>query len=406
MYMKINLTLLATRLPVVPLSLVVGCYRSEMQKFKVAFLGGSIDSAIGRTHQVACQMDHRFELVAGAFSTDEHRAKETAERWCVKPSRSYASWRELIASEKERVDAFVVLTPIPVHTEMVMELLAVGAHVICEKALAGTTYEIENIISALGSTNQERWLRTTYNYTGYPMLREIRSWVLEGRFGNVHRVDVQMPQESFIRLGADGSTPDPQEWRKVDGRVPTVALDLGTHLVNLIRFSTGEIIESVAAVSSEVGCIKGVVDDVSVLGRLGGGGLATMQYGKVSLGRSNGMKINIFGSEGAVEWVQEFPEFLNVADKFGSNRTVHRNSPEIRVANKKRYERFKYGHPAGFVEAFANHYWDLADDLSARLEGCPVLGNEYTFTASDALMDLKILEGITEASLSSKWITV
>jgi predicted dehydrogenase len=355
---------------------------------------------------VACQMDHRFELVAGAFSTDVQRAKETADRWCVDPNRSYASWRELIASEKEQVDAFVVLTPIPAHTEMVVELLATGAHVICEKALAGTTKEIENIISALGSTSQNRWLRTTYNYTGYPMLREIRSWMLEGRFGKIHRIDVQMPQESFMRHGADGSKPDPQEWRKVDGLIPTVALDLGTHLVNLIRFSTGEIIESVAAVSSEVGSVKGVVDDVSVLGKLSGGGLATMQYGKVSLEHSNGMKINIFGSEGAVEWVQEFPEFLHVADKQGGNRTVHRSSPEVQVANKKRYERFKYGHPAGFVEAFANHYWDLADDLSARLVGRSVPKNEYTFTAFDAHMDLKVLEGITEASLTSKWVAV
>ena len=33
------------------------------------------------------------------------------------------------------------------------------------------------------------------------------------------------------------------------------------------------------------------------------------------------------------------------------------------IAYKKRYNRYKSGHPSGFIEAFANLYSDLADDL-------------------------------------------
>ena len=35
----------------------------------------------------------------------------------------------------------------------------------------------------------------------------------------------------------------------------------------------------------------------------------------------------------------------------------------VDVANKRRYNRFKSGHPAGFIEAFANLYSDIADCL-------------------------------------------
>jgi hypothetical protein len=75
------------------------------------------------------------------------------------------------------------------------------------------------------------------------------------------------------------------------------------------------------------------------------------------------------------------------------------------VANQGRYSRFKVGHPAGFVEAFANYYHDTADALAAHLAGTAV-ASEYVFGIDDALQGLRVLEAIADSSINRCWAKV
>lgn len=83
--------------------------------FKIAFIGGGINSAIGEVHRAASQMDGFFKLVAGAFSTHEAVNLETAEAWGVPPDRVYANYKDLLTVEKGKLDAVVVLAPTDFH---------------------------------------------------------------------------------------------------------------------------------------------------------------------------------------------------------------------------------------------------------------------------------------------------
>ena len=78
------------------------------------------------------------------------------------------------------------------------------------------------------------------------------------------------------------------------------------------------------------------------------------------------LRVRIFGDKGAAEWVQTDPEFIWLSDRFGARSMINRASPGVQVANQDRYSRFKPGHPAGFIEAFANYYYDLANSLEVR----------------------------------------
>ncbi|MBI5088475.1 MAG: Gfo/Idh/MocA family oxidoreductase, partial [Actinobacteria bacterium] len=89
---------------------------------KVGFIGGGKNSAVGRTHAVASQMDGRWELVAGAFSRHTDVNLRTGSDWGVDADRTYASWTQLVESEAGRLDAVVVLTPTPQHDEQVLAL--------------------------------------------------------------------------------------------------------------------------------------------------------------------------------------------------------------------------------------------------------------------------------------------
>ena len=94
-----------------------------------------------------------------------------------------------------------------------------------------------------------------------------------------------------------------------------------------------------------------------------------------------------------------------MADASADVRIVDRVSPGIRVASDPRYERFKAGHPAGFLEAFANLYWDLADSLiEFRTSGTQA--SEFVFGAGHAANGLRMLETIARSSKGRTWCAV
>lgn len=79
----------------------------------LGFIGGGVNSAIGLTHRIACQMDGHFQLVAGCFSRRQEINQQTAHEWGISPERCYVDVMSFIASEKARLDAVVILAPTP-----------------------------------------------------------------------------------------------------------------------------------------------------------------------------------------------------------------------------------------------------------------------------------------------------
>ncbi len=373
------------------------------ERLRLGFIGGGLNSAVGRTHAVASQMDGRWELVAGAFSRHADVNTQTGASWGVDPARVHADWHSLLAEEAGKLDAVVVLTPTPQHAEQVSALLAAGFDVICEKALAGSSESAMDLRRRADANG--RFLAVTYNYSGYPMMRELRARMEAGELGRIVAVNVEMPQEGFLRLNADGQPIQPQEWRQHDGAIPTVSLDLGTHTHHLVQFLLGtEPVELVAAqahhgrvstVAYYVSCIAHYPEDVDV----------NMWYGKCALGHRNGLRIRVYGEKAAAEWFQMNPEELRVSDAFANVRIIDRVSPGTLAANAVRYERFKAGHPAGFLEAFANLYWDFADALvEFRAHGRFTSG--YVYGGAEAVDGLRMLETIARSSHTRSWLAI
>jgi len=217
----------------------------KKEPYQIAFIGGGINSAIGEVHKAASQMDGHFELVAGAFSTHAETNQKTARTWGVADERTYADYHELLKAEKGKLDAVVVLAPTDYHKDIVIDALNAGFPVICEKSLATSVAEGEAIAKVVADT--KGFFCTTYNYTGYPMVRELKQFIADGKLGKIQQVQVEMPQEGFMRLGANNEPPKPQSWRLKDTVIPKISLDLGSHLHNMIYFLTGERPEHIVA---------------------------------------------------------------------------------------------------------------------------------------------------------------
>ncbi len=374
----------------------------QPKPLSLAFIGGSIASAVGYTHNVASQMDHRWVLVAGCFSTRTVINQETGERWGLSPDRVYADWQTLLRKEKGRVDAVVVLTPTPSHAEIVKAALRAGFPVICEKALATTREEVLGIQKVVESA--EGFLAVTYNYSGYPMLRELREKIQAGDLGEILQILVEMPQEGFIRTGIGGERPQPQSWRLQDGAIPTIYLDLAVHLHHLNYFLTGRHPVKVVADQDSHGWFDGVIDNVSCMLRYDDGMQGHMWYSKSALGYRNGLKVRVFGRRGSAEWLQTNPEELFVNHTDGRREILDR-AGSVRLSGMSRYERFKAGHPAGFIEAFGNLYVDLADAVLAFRNGLPS-HSPHVFGVSHAAAGMTLLEAIVCSAREEKWIHI
>jgi predicted dehydrogenase len=369
-----------------------------MRKLRLAFIGGGVNSAVGTTHKIASQMDERFELLAGCFGIEKEVNEQTAELWHVK--RLYPSWRALLTGEKDRLDALTVVTPTSMHTEIVIEAIKLGYPVICEKALTASVTDALNIKEAVAKN--DGYLAVTYNYTGYPMVRELRSMIKQGKLGKISQVHIEMPQEGFARLDSKGEPMTPQEWRLRDGEIPTISLDLGVHLHSIIYFLTGERPVEVIAAQNSFGLFKQVVDNVACLARYTNDVLCNVWYSKAALGHRNGLRVRVYGEKGSAEWFQMEPEILNINDNKGHSLTVDRGNVDVSITTQPRYGRFKAGHPAGFIEAFANLYNDIADSIIAHKERTKI-PSEYVFGVDKALEGLYMMRAIARSAKSRAW---
>jgi predicted dehydrogenase len=367
---------------------------------KLAFIGGGKTSAVGYVHFCAAHMDHKFQVVAGAFCRDKAQNKATALHWGVDSQRTYQDWREMVELEAEHVDAFVVLTPTPHHVEVLKHLFAKQVPVICEKAMVCDPEEVEQLRPFYNSDKQ--FLAVTFNYSGYAMVRELKHLVNTGKLGDIQKIHLEMPQEGFRRPpDIAGKAATPQAWRLRDGDVPTICLDLGVHLHHLSSFLLDEEpLETIAEFSNH-SQYPNLIDDVQMLLKYPSGIKGSMWMSKTAIGHRNGLQIRIYGDKGSAKWVQLNPDELELNYNDGRREILDR-AGQCDYAHEFRYNRMKPGHPTGFVEAFANLYNDIAEQLIAYHNQANTQ-NPYVFGLEHAFDGLKLFAAAKRSTETGQW---
>jgi predicted dehydrogenase len=368
-----------------------------MNKIKIAFLGGGINSAIGKTHFIAINMDNRYDLICGCFSRNEEINMKSAAIYGIPKNRIYNNLESLIENEKNSIDALSILTPTPNHKDEVIFALKNNINVICEKALTTSSANAQKIKYAL--KNSKGMLAITYNYTGYPMIRELKNLIERGMLGKITQINIEMPQETYLKTDIDGNVIKPQEWRQKDYEIPSVSLDLGSHIHNLISFLIEEKPKELIAVENSFGHFNNLKDNIIAIINYTNNIVSNIWYTKAAIGKRNGLKIQVYGKKGSASWYQLDPENLYFNDSKGNRCIIDRANSNVHISSQERYNRFKAGHPACFIEAFANYYSDIADMLNKKT-------NNYIFGIDNAIEGLKVLESISKSNKNKKWIKI
>lgn len=370
-----------------------------MNKIRYAMVGGGLDAFIGAVHRLAANLDGQFELVAGALSSTPEKAKLSGEALGLAPERAYGTWEELLAAEKKRADGaevIVIVTPNHLHFPVALAAVQAGYHVICDKPLVTEVVQAHELARAVQLAGNV--FAVTYNYSGYPLVRQARHMVQAGDLGQLRRVTVEYHQGWL----AHQDTGKQAAWRGDPALSGAGALgDIGTHAEQLLSFVTGLEIESLCADVTTFVPGRRVDDDASVLLRFKGGAKGVLTCSQVEIGRENDLRLSVFGTKGSLHWRQEEPNTL-VYDQLGQPRQLlTRGSPWL-CAEAQDATRTPSGHPEAFIEAFASIYRDVAAHIRA-LQAGEAHTPRYP-TIADGVRGVQFVETVlTSSQGEGKW---
>jgi predicted dehydrogenase len=376
-------------------------------RIRVAIIGGGPGSLIGPAHQTAIRFDGGYDLVAGVVSANAEQALARGQRMGL--ARPYRTLAELLAGERGRGDGaqvVAIMTPNDSHHGLCLAALEAGFDVICDKPLANSLNDALDIVERCKATG--RLLCVTYNYSGYPMVRQARAMIAEGRIGRPHLVDVKYAQGNLgTRLEEAPETLTPQlRWRldPARGGASHLLLDVGVHAHHLAEYVTGLHFTRVFADTGAAVKGRQFADSTVVIGRLGDDVRATVQATKAASGAPNIFSITVHGDRGGVSWEQTQPHVLQFMQQDRPLQTYTRGVSDL-SALARHSIRTPMPHPEGFREAFANIYSDFATVIAARERGAEPDAQALTYpTALDGARGLAFVEACERSGREQRWI--
>ncbi len=339
--------------------------QTSSPRLRLGMVGGGPGAFIGAVHRLAARMDDRYELVAAALSSTPGRSLTGAKDLHI--SRAYGSFQEMAAAESkhpEGIEAVSIVTPNHMHHAPAKAFLEAGIDVICDKPLTTTLADALDLAETVKRTQLVFGL--THNYTGYPMVRQAREMVLAGELGPLRVVQVEYPQD-WLSTPLEKTGQKQAEWRTDPARSgPGGSLgDIGTHAFNLACFVTQLTCEQVAADVTTFVPGRRVDDNVQVMLRFSSGVKGGLWASQVAPGNENNLRLRVYGEKAGLEWRQEDPNELVFSPLGEPRRSIRRGSAGTTLA-AAHATRVPSGHPEGYLEAFAQLYADLAEQISAR----------------------------------------
>jgi predicted dehydrogenase len=379
------------------------------RKLRMGMVGGGRGAFIGGVHRRAAALDGEIELVAGAFSSDPKKSALSGKDFYLKPSRVYGSYQEMAQKESElpeneRIDFVTVVVQNYLHFEVAKTFLEAGINVICDKPV---TLDLEQAKELRKIINKSKKVfALTHNYTGYPMVKLARQMIRKGELGKLIKVVCEYPQ-GYAITALTGEDKAIANWRadpKIAG-ISNCMGDIGTHAENLVHYITGLEIDRLCADLSVNIPGRTLDDDGNVLVRFKGGTRGIIYASQVSNGDENDLNIRVYGTKKSLEWHQEEPNDLIVKDA-RSPRQIYRRGNDYVTGAAADNTRIPFGHPEGFIEAFANVYNAAAVAIRDERAGKFPRKSGYDYPdIRDGIIGMAFIETVVKSSKSKeKWV--
>ena len=376
------------------------------RRLRLGMIGGGQGAFIGAVHRIASRLDDRYEFVAGCLSSTADRALASAKEIGLDPDRSYPDFKSMAEAEATREDGIEVVsivTPNHMHATPAIEFLKKSIHVICDKPMTATMDDAKKLYEVVKNSKAHFFL--THNYSGYPVVREMRRLVHEGIIGKVRVVKGSYLQGWLAKREEEKGLKQ-AEWRTDPKRsgVAGAVGDIGSHTMHLLEFVTGHKLESLAADLSIFAKGRELDDDASILIKMNNDVKGSLWISQVAVGEENNFKISIYGEKGAIHWAQENPNYARFSLHGELDQVITRGGP-IHKDSSMANVRIPPGHPEGYLEGFAQIYTDAADVIQGSENAEKLL--EILPNVDDGLHIMKfIIASVESSNNNSEWVKI
>ncbi len=377
-------------------------------RVRLGMVGGGQGAFIGAVHRIAARLDDAYVLVCGALSSDPARAHASAAEIGLDPARSYASYAQMFAAERNRSDgmeAVAIVTPNFLHYAVARAALQAGFHVICDKPLATSVTEADELVQLAAGT--DRTFAVTYNYSGYPMVRQARAMVARGDIGALRVVQVEYAQ-AWLAGPLEATGQKQAAWRTDPTQSgPGGAIgDIGSHAFHLACFVTDRMPEQILADLSRFVPDRQVDDNAHVLLRFADGARGMLWASQVAHGHENALQLRVYGEKGGLEWVQEEPDRLWFTQSDQPRQLLTRGGPAL-YPEAARVARLPAGHPEGYLEGFATIYAEVARAIRSARTGAVVAPDVMFPTVVDGAHGVRFITACVRSSAEgARWLDV
>jgi predicted dehydrogenase len=341
--------------------------------------------------------------VAGAFSHRSEQSQRQGRELFLPDSRVYGTWEEMVDGERalpdgERIDFVSIVTPNNSHFPIARAFLEAGFHVFCEKPMTTTLEDAEELCRLV--RRHDAVFALAHTYTGYPMVKQARELVRQGKLGTIRKIVAEYPQGWLAKAAGINM------WR-LDPAVAGISSavgDIGVHAWHLARYIAGLEVESLCAELTSFGEGYSLEDDANLLVDYEGGARGVIYSSQISAGEENGLRVRIFGTEAGLDWRQENPNYLDLlyADR---PSLVYKRGNDYLDPIVRHNSRLPFGHPEAYIEAFANLYRNMGRTVAARLAGEEPGEHDTDFpTVEEGARGVHFIHRAVESGKSRAWV--
>jgi predicted dehydrogenase len=377
-----------------------------LKKLKMGMVGGGSGAFIGAVHRSAAVLDGEIEFAAGALSSTREKALASGRELALPDERNYGSWQEMIEGElslpeEDRIDFVSVVVPNHMHFPVAHAFTEAGFNVVVDKPMVHTSEQAAQLIDAVEKAGTV--FAVTYNYTGYPMVKQARHMVRRGDLGEVRKVIVEYSQ-GWLASKLEDSGAKQAEWRTDPERsgIAGAMGDIGSHAENLAATVTGLEVSEICADLTTFVEGRQLDDDGNLLIRYEGGAKGVLITSQVSAGEENRLSIRVYGTEAGLEWRQENPNYLHFKPAEAPEQVLKRGN-EYLCEEARATTRVPPGHPEAFIEAFANVYSEVGKALRRGRDGSSGAAPDFPTVYDGARSVFFIEKTVESANTGKKW---
>ena len=343
------------------------------RKVRYGMVGGGPGGFIGAIHRKAADLDGNIELVSGAFSSSPEKSYRAGKELFLDPERVYGSYQEMIEKEstlpeEKKIDFVSIVTPNYLHFPIARAFMEEGINIVCDKPMVVSIEEADKLCKL--SKEQDIIFAVTYNYTGYPLVKQAREMIRNGILGKLQKIVVEYSSDWLLNLMESKKRSSKDIWRMVpekSGRSLAVG-DIGSHAENLASYMTGLEIEKLYAVLNSYIPGTELEDEANILMNYNNGVRGILFCSVVAAGEKNNLNIRIYGNKASIEWREREPNYFVLRLLDGPEK-IYRSDSDYLEPIARYNIRLPEGHPEGYLEAFANIYTHVARTILARKEG-------------------------------------